>query len=334
MRVLHISYGSPMIELCKALRSKGVQATSCHFDEHPFKFQPDLCLQLNQHPKQERETRIEKFLRDSIPKYDIFHFHFGETFFPDKRDLDILRRAGKKMVVHHHGSDVRLLSAARKNNPYVQVKPEWTEEKIYHNIAALSNYIDHAIVQDPELEGYISNLYKHTHVIPHTIDVHQFKPQYPEANQSSPLIVHAPTSRQIKGTEFLLKAVEELQHSGLSFRFKLVEGLSNDEAKNLFAQADIVIDQLRIGAYGYVSSEAMALGKPVICYIREDLVDKYPAGLPIVNANPDTIRSVLGNLIRNPRLRRNTGYEGRMYVIKNHMAEKVVERYIDIYNKL
>ncbi|MFD2922436.1 glycosyltransferase family 4 protein [Halobacillus naozhouensis] len=248
--------------------------------------------------------------------------------------MEILQRAGKKMVVHHHGSDIRLLTAAQKNNPYVQVKPEWTEEKIYNNIASLSKYIDHAIVQDPELEGYISNLYSHTHVIPHTIDVHQFKPQYPNVNQTSPLIVHAPTSRHIKGTEFIVNAVQELQRSGLSFRFKLIEGLSNEEAKNLFAQSDIVIDQLRIGAYGYVSSEAMALGKPVICYIREDLIEKYPAGLPIVNANPDTITSVLGSLIRNPRQRRNTGYKGRMYVIENHMAEKVVSKYIDIYNKL
>ncbi|UOQ94524.1 glycosyltransferase family 4 protein [Halobacillus shinanisalinarum] len=334
MRVLHISYGSPMVELCKALQSKGVQATSCHFDEHPFKFQPDICLKLNQLPKQERENKIEQFLQESVQKYDIFHFHFGETFFSDKSDMEILKRAGKKMVVHHHGSDIRLLSAARINNPYVKVKPEWTEEKIYNNVAALSKYIDHAIVQDPELEGYISNLYKHTHVIPHTIDVHQFKPQYPEVKQTSPLVIHAPTSRHIKGTEFIVKAVQELQRSGLSFRFKLVEGLSNDEAKNLFAQADIVIDQLRIGSYGYVSSEAMALGKPVICYIREDLVDKYPGGLPIINANPDTITTVLENLIKNPRQRRNTGFNGRTYVTQNHMAEKVVNQYIDIYNKL
>ncbi|WP_010651792.1 glycosyltransferase family 4 protein [Oceanobacillus massiliensis] len=333
MRVLHISYGSPMIELCKALRSKGIQAVSCHFDEHPYKFNPDICLKLNSFPKKEREAKIQQFFQESRNKYDIFHFHFGETFFPDKRDLEILKLAGKKMVMHHHGSDIRLLSIARKNNPYVIVKPEWTESKINHNLSILSNYIDHAIVQDHELEGYIRNSYKHVHVIPHTINVDQFKPEYPQVKNSPPLVVHAPSSRNIKGTEFILNAVRQLKDSGLSFEFKLIEGSSNEEAMKIFAKADIIIDQLRIGASGYISSEAMALGKPVICFIREDLAAKYPDS-PIVNATPDTIASVLGNLLKVPEQWSVLGKKGRAYIEQHHGVDKVVDQYVDIYNKL
>lgn len=332
MRILHLSYGSPMVELCRILNAKGIQATSCHFDEHPFKFNADLCLKLNSLPKKERDKKIEQFLQESMKNYDIFHFHFGETFFPDKRDLEILKKAGKKIVIHHHGSDIRLLSVARRNNPYVVVKPEWTEEKIYNNLSILSKYSDHAIVQDYELEEYIRNSYKNVHVIPHTIDVTQFKTQFPEIKKQ-PLVVHAPTSRNIKGTEYILNAVQELKRSGLSFRFKLIEGLSNSEAKKVFAKSDIIIDQLRIGASGYVSSEAMALGKPVICYIREDLVKKYP-GLPIVNANPDNITTVLGNLIANPNQWKTLGSKGRAYIKQHHNAQKVVYRYINIYKQL
>ncbi|WP_229683123.1 glycosyltransferase family 4 protein [Virgibacillus oceani] len=323
-----------MIELCKALRLKGVEATSCHFDEHPFKFKPDICLRLNTLPVQEKEAKRKEFLQESIKQYDIFHFHFGDTFFPDKKDLEILKQAGKKMIVHHHGSDIRIPSVARKNNPYVRTKPEWTDEKINHNVSILSKYMDHAIVQDYELEGYISNSYKYVHVIPHTIDVQQFNPQFSQTKNNSPLIVHAPSSRYIKGTEFILNAVQELKRSGLAFRFKLIEGLPNQEAKNLLAKSDIVIDQLRIGAYGFVSSEAMALGKPVICYIRDDLVAKYPKELPIVNANPDTIVEVLKSLIANPLKRNELGKKGRKYVKLYHDAPAAAKKYIEIYNSL
>src|SRR5699024_7663680 len=137
---------------------------------------------------------------DSISKYDIFHFHFGETFFPDKSDLEILRQSGKKMVVHHHGSDIRRLPIAQKKNPYVRVKPEWTEEKITNNLSMLSKYMDHAIVQDNELEGYIADFYKYVHVIPHAIILKKFTPQYPPMENASPLVVHAPTKRNLKGT--------------------------------------------------------------------------------------------------------------------------------------
>ncbi|OZU88936.1 hypothetical protein CIL03_07900 [Virgibacillus indicus] len=335
MKVLHIPYGSPMIELCRALRTKGVDATSCHFDENKFNFKPDMCLKLNLLSRQERERKIKDFFEKVIHEYDIFHFHFGETFFHDKRDLDLLKNAGKKMVVHHHGSDIRLLSVAKGyNNPFIRVKPEWTEERISKNISLLSNYIDHAIVQDYELEGYISNSYKYTHVVPHTIDVNQFKPQYLDIGSSNPLIVHAPTSRNLKGTEFILKAVNELKRSGLPFQFKLIEGQSYEETKLLLAQSDIVIDQLRIGSYGYISSEAMAFGKPVICYIREDLVNKYPAGFPVVNANPTNITNVLKNLIQNPQKQKELGIKGRQYVETNHHIPVVAERYIKIYNNL
>ncbi|MFD1848474.1 glycosyltransferase family 4 protein [Oceanobacillus bengalensis] len=334
MRVLHISYGSPMIELSKALRVKGIQSTSCHFDEHPFKFKPDINLKLNVLPKQERHKKLEQFFQGSIPKYDIFHFHFGETFYPDKRDLEILQQAGKKMVVHHHGSDIRLQSVAKKNNPYVNIKPEWTEGKINNNLTTLSKYIDHAIVQDYELEEYILNAYKHVHVIPHAIDVAQYAPRYPQMNSASPLVVHAPSSRNMKGTEFILKAVDELKQSGLSFQFKLIEGLSNVEVKHLLAKSDIVIDQLRIGSSGFVTSEAMAYGKPVICYIRDDLVKKYPPEFPIVNANPTNIKSVLQNLITNPLKRNELGKKGRRYTKIYHDALVVAKKYIEIYNSL
>ncbi|ALX49246.1 glycosyltransferase family 4 protein [Lentibacillus amyloliquefaciens] len=334
MRVLHLPYGSPMIELSNALRSKGIQSTSCHFNEHPFEFKPDICLQLNTLSNQEQTKKLKQFLKESMLQYDIFHFHFGETFFADKSDLKMLERAGKKMVVHHHGSEIRLKSAAQTNNPYVRIKPEWTEEKINRRNSTLANYIAHAIVQDYELESYIKTAYKHVHVIPHTIDANQYTPHYPSPKNTPPLVVHAPSSRHIKGTEFILNAVNELKRSGLSFQFQLIEGVSNEEAKNLIAKADLVIDQLLIGASGYISSEAMAFGKPVICYIRQDLVSKYPRGLPVVNANPDTITAVLKNLLQNPQKWKDLGIKGRKYIEKHHHAPIVANRYIDIYKKL
>ncbi|MGM7719607.1 glycosyltransferase family 4 protein [Metabacillus sp. Hm71] len=333
LNVLHIPYGSPMIDLCRALRLKGINATSCHFYNNRYNFKPDICLNMNNVSSNLREKKLKEYLNEAIKKYDIFHFHFGETFLPDKSDLEILKRAGKKIVVHHHGSEVRLLSVAKSRNPFVRVKPEWTEERIHKNLSLLSSYIDHAFVQDFELEGYIRDYYKEIHVVPHAIDLNDFQPNYPEA-KSSPLVVHAPTLRDLKGTEFILDAVTQLKKSGIPFDFQLIEGVSHQETKHLLSRADIVIDQLRIGAYGYISTEAMAFGKPVICYIRKDLVDKYPKGFPIVNGNPDSITPVLKRLISQPNRWKELGIRGRSYVEQYHSIHRVAEHYIEIYKKL
>ena len=67
------------------------------------------------------------------------------------------------------------------------------------------------------------------------------------------------------------------------------------EAMKLYAQADLVIDQLLAGWYGGFAVETMAMGKPVVCYIRaEDLQFVPPAmvaELPLIPARPTRWRT-------------------------------------------
>jgi glycosyltransferase involved in cell wall biosynthesis len=334
MRVLHLPEGGlPMMNLCKSLREHGVDATACHFYGNRFNFESDICLHLEEVPKHKRLAEIKKFFNTAVKEYDVFHFHFGGTFFPDKSDVKILHQAGKKMVAHHRGSDARILSIARKNNPYVQVKPEWTEEKIRKNLTKLSAYIDHAIALDAEIESYIKDYYKETHIIPHIVDLNRLKPKYPEA-KPNPLVVHAPTRRNLKGTEFVLQAVQALEMKGIPFRFQLIEGKDHTETMKLLREADIVIDQLRIGTAGFFSTEAMALGKPVICYIREDLAEKYGSELPVIQASPANLTDRLEYLIQHPAEWKKLGEKGRAYTEKHHNAEHVINKFLDVYKKL
>lgn len=73
--------------------------------------------------------------------------------------------------------------------------------------------------------------------------------------------------------------------------------MSHQEARALYAQADLVIDQLLAGWYGAFAVECMSMGKPVIAYLREEDFSCLPAematSLPLINANPDTIEQVL-----------------------------------------
>jgi glycosyltransferase involved in cell wall biosynthesis len=62
-----------------------------------------------------------------------------------------------------------------------------------------------------------------------------------------------------------------------------------------------VVDQLLAGWYGGLAVEVMALGKPVVAYLRcEDLAflpESMRAELPIVSAEPATIYAVLKRLL-------------------------------------
>jgi glycosyltransferase involved in cell wall biosynthesis len=121
----------------------------------------------------------------------------------------------------------------------------------------------------------------------------------------------------------VLEAVTRLQAEGIAFDFKLVEGMRNDEARKLYNKADLLVDQLLLGWYGGIAVEAMALGKPVVCYIREgDLHFIEPdmrAELPLIRAEPATIYEVLRVWLTRDRHRLpEIGRLGRAYVERWH----------------
>ncbi|MFD0958306.1 glycosyltransferase family protein [Paenibacillus chungangensis] len=334
MKVLHLPYGIGMSALSLALRGQGIDATSCSLKEHHYDYMADIRIRFDRASAYKNDQTRQAFFMACLDQYDIFHFHFGETFLPDKSDLNILKQHGKKMVMHHRGSEVRLLTKAQSfNNPYVRVKPSWPEHKIKKNLKLLSTYIDHAIVADHELLPYVEPYYKHVHVVPYAIDAGQYKLNYPSAD-SIPLIVHAPSNQDIKGTRHVIQAVERLRGEHVPFIFKLIHKIPHTEAIQLYEQATIIVDQLLIGTYANLSMEAMSMGKPVICYVREDLRSKFPPSLPIVSATPDTIYAVLKDLIATPNRWAPLGIQGRQYVEQQHSMEKVAKSLIQIYRRL
>ncbi len=337
MKVLHIPYGGQMVEMCTALRKLGVEATSCHFRQSALQFKPDICLHQEQMSDSEWEQSLKQFFEQAAKDFDVFHFHFGETFYPDRSDLDYLKKLGKKLVVQHRGSDVRTLEKARSfGNPYVLVKggrdrKPWA---IDANLKKLAAYIDHAIVADKELLPYVEDYYKHTHIIPQLIDIDNFLPVFPAPTETVPLIVHAPSSAPYKGTQYVLEAVERLKSEKIPFRFELIQNMPHEQALAIYQEADIIVDQLNVGSFGIFSLESLALGKMVICYIREDLYDKYPPKLPIISANPDNIYDVLKDMINKPDLRHQVGQDSRRYVEKYHDSKIVAKQLLNLYESI
>ena len=101
--------------------------------------------------------------------------------------------------------------------------------------------------------------------------------------------------------------------------------MTNDEARAVFARADIVADQFLLGAYALFAIEAMALGKPVLCHLNDRFRPCHPEWdeCPIVNADPDTLTDELRKLALDPARRRELGARGPGYVRRYHSLETV-----------
>ena len=80
-------------------------------------------------------------------------------------------------------------------------------------------------------------------------------------------VLHAPNHREIKGSRHFIQAVEELKSEGVRIDLVIAEKLPNSELQELIRSVDVVADQLIMGWYAMFAIEAMALSKPVLCYI-------------------------------------------------------------------
>ena len=155
------------------------------------------------------------------------------------------------------------------------------------------------------------------------------------------IIVHTPNHRSIKGTEFLIHAIEELRSEGFKIRLMLLEGIQNDEVKNiLIEKADILVEKLTYSVYGLSGIEGMAIGLPVISNLENEKMTRafrrysYLDECPLLSSNPETIKRDLRALIINPTLRSELGLAGRKYAIKYHSYNAFQEIFKKMIDKI
>lgn len=265
--------------------------------------------------------------------YDIFHYHLGVTLQSDMSDLVELKGLGRKRVMHHWGNDARLKSLAQKKSPFL-LDPcnPLTDEVMDEKLKRLGSLIPTVIIQDFELLDYVKNYYMNIYVLPLAFDVAGTQVSYPNPETKIPLIIHAPTQPSFKGTVFIESTLDLLQKNGFPLRYKRIENMSHTEAMQVYREADIVIDQVLAGTYGTFAVEAMAQGKPVVGYIREDLIDTFPATLPIIQADPVTLYHRLIPYLLDGNLRHSTGIKSREYAQMRHDIMSVMPTLLSIYD--
>jgi len=293
---------------------------------------------------------IGEFLKQFL-QYDVFVFNFGLSFTgymkysasPAIRrlayvDLAVLRSLGKKIVIIANGDDIRSRRLLIKEMEQAQLREHVkyamsdldldggrpaniTDEIIRESATKLEKYADHIFAR-PISAQFLTRDY---HLLWLPADLSTLRS--PPKKIDPPLIVHAPSNSNVKGTKYVLGAIEKLRRKGYEFHFELCKEMTNTEVRQKLASAQIAIDQLILPGYGLFAVEAMASG----CAVLGSAVPGYngfPMDLPIMTTTPDTIYQNLKRLLENQRLRVKMAQEGRVYVEKNHDHIKVARRFL------
>lgn len=351
MKVLHCptdTGGNPW-GLSRAERKLGVHSDVMVFRSSLYKYHADIDFNFKKKISLGREAKRWKFFQDAIKKYDIFHFNFAKSildypyFFLDYLELGTLKKFGKKIFFTFQGCDIRLRDYCLKNYSICACRkcgifncfPSFIKRR---RINKINNYADKIYVLNPDLIYSCPT----AEFLPYaSVDINEWMPILQRANNKKKLtILHLPTNRNIKGTKYILDAVNRLKKEGYEFEFLIIEKIPHSSLKEIYQnhKIDLVVDQLLVGWYGAAAVEAMACGVPVVCYIREDDLRFIPhqmkEELPIINAQPTTIYNVIKNIIKDREILNSLSEKSRVYVEKWHNPIEIAKKVIKDYQKV
>ena len=246
---------------------------------------------------------IEEYRLDD---FDIIHYDGGLDFFRDCRLAKRWKKEGKRIICHYMGSDLRV----RGIDPTMDRLSDLN----------LTNESDHLLRH--------SNI----HYIYIPFDV---SPLLVRTGENKRLrIVHSPTNRAMKGTEFILPVMEAVRKVR-DVDFVLVENKSHDEVIRIKQSCDLAIEQVgNLGGTGYGrnSLETLAMGIPTITEMTPDYTAWLPDN-PFVLATRETLYESVLELIDNSELRKELKQRGRQWVMTYHSYPAVHQRLMDLYRE-
>ena len=330
MKILHLPYtvgGNPQ-GLSRHLNLLGVQSETWTLYQNYLAFNANKVIFNEKDRVFVRELKRLWALR-YIFLFDVIFFNFGTSlyepftipeepqrshifkigmkiyqsyvFFMQKVELALLRIFNKIVFIQYQGDDARQGDYCQKHfsisiahetgsDYYTPESDETTRQRIKR----FDELADLIYAVNPDLLWVLP---KRARFVPYAhLDITDWLPVSKET-PSAPVVLHAPSHRGAKGTRYIVEAINRLKSEGIPLEFILVEDISNAEARKLYERADLVVDQLLVGWYGGFAVEAMALGKPTICYLRQSdfvfLPEQMRSDLPLIVATPADIYAVL-----------------------------------------
>lgn len=355
-------------ELTRRLVKKGyeVQVLTTDFESRPG---PDVIEGIRIHRHNIPFFAFRTPIVPHIPLKLLFHqsdlIHVISTY-PTLTDLAITigKILGKPVVVTHQ------LDGGAEG---------WlgrTVTKLYHRMIAaplirLADRVVSTSYSYASSSPILSPILDDVKVIPNAVDETVFKPsidgsevtlKYGLGNTRNVLFV----GRLVpyKGLEYLLSAIEILQHEFVDIhlmivgegelRLKLVQlaedlgikelvdfvgHVPNSSLPPFYASSDLVVlpSVSRLEAFGITLIEAMACGKPVVASSIPgpgEVVEDGITGYLVPPKDTVALAEAISRIVRDEKLANRMGKEGRKRIEENYTWERVASYYDRLYNDL
>ena len=276
---------------------------------------------------------------------DVIHWYWDDKILTRGLALKWIKFLRKPALVEFTGSEIRRPSVEFEDNPWYIKHYEEIANDTAENIENASKELQSKFADAgfettacPEMRLFLDpDSFPDSYRLMQRIIAEDYEPSFPDPDELKPIIVHAPSKPLSKGTAYVERAIEKVKATcDVEFEFRLVTGVSYEEANRQIKNCDLFIDQMGNGGgcYGMATMEAMANGKPVMTYIRPRVLQDLPSSLPIILVDADNLADKIIAFLKDGKLRQETGMKSRTYIEEFHDTKKLNPKLLNIYKRV
>jgi glycosyltransferase involved in cell wall biosynthesis len=259
---------------------------------------------------------------------DVYHGHYL------LQDTYIANRLMKKPLVGHaHGSDLRTT----------------LKHRIWGRIVRYNlKKCDKVLVSTPDVLGQAKVFREDAEYLPNPVDKEFFHSKPANLHDGRKRVLIASDSNwMVKGTDISIRALARVKDivdvsiiaigvdfaktvelaNSLGLRLNILPRARHDRLNRYYWDADIVIDRFTLGSLGMVSLEAIACGRPTLCYVSSDYPENKDFPLKDLRVEEE-IAELIANLPSDLWEREHE------YLERHHNVDAVVSRLESIYQSL
>ncbi|GEA79812.1 hypothetical protein [Cellulomonas uda] len=236
-----------------------------------------------------------------------------------------LQARGVRVALLWHGTDVRVPSrhaATHQASPFRagpggDPRTRALESVALRNRRRASGFDGPVLISTPDLlPGWPGARW-----CPVVVDADAWASDAPVLERAVPRVVFAPSNGVLKGADLVGRALAPLVAEGLVER-RVVAGVPAEEVRALYRDADVVLDQFRLGIYGVAACEAMAAGRLVVSHVDAQVRAEVRAAtgrdLPVLESAGDALGGTLRTVLADRDTARATAAAGPALVAELH----------------
>jgi glycosyltransferase involved in cell wall biosynthesis len=275
-----------------------------------------------------------------IARYEVVHSHFAMRLTRSGWEYPLLKKMGRKIVVHFRGCEVRNRERNMLLHPQVNICQQCDYNAIIcrdpvriNAVRMAQEYGDLFLVTTPDMKDFVPDAIHFPFFLPQ-LNYEEYADLAKERlGREEIKIVHVTGHPGIEGTSVIAQAIEHLKTKGYRINFVFLHLIHHDQVLREIASADLTIGKMKMGYYANAQIESMYLGVPAITYVRPEFITSELENSGFIFCTLANLEETLEYYLSHPEELERKRQIARSSIMNLHNDERLGRRMIELYEK-